>query len=1374
MTTTAIYGQMHDEAVVIHCNTPPCQPEASPSTQWVVKSLRTIDSFAATDATTTQAYKHPRHGADDEGRHAFRGFEEVTTTGPSGSKTIQRYGYDVDWSGRLVETVVRPAEAPTEARSITRTTWEPRSLFGGSIVTYHATVSEQLTCANGQTDPADTLSTPCTPTTAAGYTKTTSTLKDYHSHLTGGGPALLWQEIGTLTEALPSPAHGDRSTSTDFYVYADETNYRVRALNTERYHGSSGAMVLYGKSAQTWDPTYRVPLTDETWVDSVDAHRAIARSAYDMATGNVIQRWKPVQNAANGPSTTLTYDSRKLFVATEVNELGHQLDYFWEYGTGTKLRTDGPNVRSCVTGPSCPLDDLRPLKQQHKIHIDGLGRTLERWDTVSEDGSLYTLYHRERTAYVDAVVPSAPASITHEVRQTTAANSPWIIEQTKLDGHGRPIQKIQLTQGSASADHITSFQYRDDGTLAVATVPDPAKKNGTVSYTYGFDSLGRPTSIRRPDASEPADRSGLDIAYDGVTHTTTEVVGAGAGLAATTTTMTDAYGRLIEVREQLAGSTWATTTYRHGADDLVELIIDPELVTTSLLHDFVGRRTQITRHGRTWAYGYDRNGNTVSEQTPCTPIPSCTANHLTTIAYDALDRPASKMLAPRGLSAPDLAQFGASHEIYTWDYGSNMKGYLRYWSTYAPGAAASNATIHRHTRNTSQGERYMTEHVFKLAGFPTLTRLFLQRFHLFGGAAHARYYDSIGGTAYTASDINYDARGLPQSMTLQWMNAGLPVKTLAVQERNVAGLVTKRRTNTTGPMTFVESNWTYDTLGRVASQVVRKGPGSTQVARQDLTYFGNDDPKTLTHALGTASQQLAFTYDRRHQLTGVASTTAGYFTGSYAYGPAGRLTHAAQAQTLQPPPAGSEVSPRDVTYIYGGVDPEQVTALTRVSDGSTYASYTYDDAGNQTSRTDPATGESFHYVYDGKDQLRRATKQLNGATQGSEEYWYDGDGQRVAVVRRDATGNQTELIWFIGDVQAHYDGQGTIQHVYSHLSLGTPVARVKRTGNTSTALELQFHGLANNTLAAVAEDGTINASFSYAPFGEVLEATNAGGAGAGTAAHKRRFNDKYQDDLTALTYYGARYYDKTLIGWTQADPMYRFAPDAAWIEPRRGNLYCFSGNNPLRYLDPDGLDWSRDVFSSVVRVENGKFEVGSFDNGLAADIGSVFLRAALNSTPAGRVITTVADIATSNYEPILDASGNANLDALGGPGGAPGGGAAPRAGKTATPPGNGPSTVGRGGPTAQDSVGSVPRSASGKGTVDAAARDPKRLFSKKDKSEKLKEQGGACPGCKKKLTASEGKGHHKQRHADGGKTTQDNHVVVCETCHKEVHATKKE
>jgi RHS repeat-associated protein len=112
-------------------------------------------------------------------------------------------------------------------------------------------------------------------------------------------------------------------------------------------------------------------------------------------------------------------------------------------------------------------------------------------------------------------------------------------------------------------------------------------------------------------------------------------------------------------------------------------------------------------------------------------------------------------------------------------------------------------------------------------------------------------------------------------------------------------------------------------------------------------------------------------------------------------------------------------------------------------------------------------------------------------------------------------------------------------------------------------------------ISAVSSAGIVNVNVAYAPYGETVESqqpAGAAGTAVGIAAHRRRMNDKYVDEIGSLAYYGARYYDNVLIGWTQGDPMYRFAPDAAWKNPRRANLYQFTLSNPVRYVDPDGRD----------------------------------------------------------------------------------------------------------------------------------------------------------------------------------------------------------
>ena len=100
-----------------------------------------------------------------------------------------------------------------------------------------------------------------------------------------------------------------------------------------------------------------------------------------------------------------------------------------------------------------------------------------------------------------------------------------------------------------------------------------------------------------------------------------------------------------------------------------------------------------------------------------------------------------------------------------------------------------------------------------------------------------------------------------------------------VETRNLSGLVTNRRTTIAG-LPYVESAWTYDKLGRVTDQKVNKG--TTQVARQQLTYFGNDDPKTLITSFGlTAKPTQTFGYDYQHQLKTITGN-ASYFGATYA------------------------------------------------------------------------------------------------------------------------------------------------------------------------------------------------------------------------------------------------------------------------------------------------------------------------------------------------------------------------------------------------------------------------------------------------------------------------------------------------------------
>ena len=84
----------------------------------------------------------------------------------------------------------------------------------------------------------------------------------------------------------------------------------------------------------------------------------------------------------------------------------------------------------------------------------------------------------------------------------------------------------------------------------------------------------------------------------------------------------------------------------------------------------------------------------------------------------------------------------------------------------------------------------------------------------------------------------------------------------------------------------------------------------------------------------------------------------------------------------------------------------------------------------------------------------------------------------------------------------------------------------------------------------------------------------------------------------------------------------------------------------------------------------------------------------------------------------------------------------------------------------------IPKTKRGRGSVSPEKRDPIRLYTKKQKQEKLDEQGGICLNCGEKKTVDEVAGHHRVRHADveGPSTTPSNLEVPCIPCHKKIHS----
>jgi hypothetical protein len=513
LTTTIRYAALSDSTVV---NNDPDNGTASPRTQWVVKSVSTEDDFESTgptDPTTTYFYNDPWYGPDDEQRYSFRGFQEITATGPSGSKTVERYSFTPDWSGRLDKTLVKDENG--DVHTIAETTWEARSLFAGALTTYHATIARSWACNNGATE------TSC-KATPAGFTRSDITWTALASTTSTGGPAQLYVETAKTSQDSEAYDDGDRRSTTTFELHSDATSYRLRDKVLESWVRTSSGDQRFRHTKKDWDSTHSKLEYETVTLNATDG--ATTKRDYD-ATGLVTGVTKPKQYAGSATKTITEYDQRKLFPIKTTNELGHQSERDYEYGTGAVLEERGPNYRNCASTQGCPSIANLPERDGKKTTIDGLGRPLELAITSMYPGypQVYAWSTIEKFVYVDTPTAS-PTNVTHQ-QLIAFDDTRWTTERTDLDGHGRPIKTVESVNGTAPVDAVTTYDYDIEGKLVAVSVPDPTQNStAQVTFTYTFDSLGRPTAIRRPDAVAAADRSGIDVSYNGLVEVRAEKV----------------------------------------------------------------------------------------------------------------------------------------------------------------------------------------------------------------------------------------------------------------------------------------------------------------------------------------------------------------------------------------------------------------------------------------------------------------------------------------------------------------------------------------------------------------------------------------------------------------------------------------------------------------------------------------------------------------------------------------------------------------------------------------------------------------------------------------------------------------------------------
>ncbi|OLF14984.1 hypothetical protein BU204_24050 [Actinophytocola xanthii] len=802
-------------------------------------------------------------------------------------------------------------------------------------------------------------------------------------------------------------------------------------------------------------------------------------------------------------------------------------------------RTGGPVTAQTVTSP--PTDavpaglrtttEYSPAWGQPTVvtdqngrrteaHYDPLGRRTAVWlpnnprpDNPVDPNYRFAYHlHRDRPNLVTAAAqgPNGRTTTSHTVydgflrprqTQSPAVGGGRLLTDTRYDSQGRVWKQTQ--------------PYFNEGPLdGVLWVAADAEVPGLTRTRY--DGAGR--EVRSVYQSGVEDRWATTTSYGGDrTHVTPPAGGTA------TTTVTDARGRVTEVRQ-----------YRTGRPD-------GEFDATRYRYTHADRLAEVTGpDGAVWRYTHDLRGRVTSRSDP--------DSGTSTVTYDELSRP---VLTEDARGEKVATVYDALGRPLSTHRGS-AAGPLLTRRTYdtAPGGKGRPASA---TSVVDGAEYRWSVGAYTALDKPSNTTITVP-------AAEG----TLAGT-YTSA-TGYGADGSVTGQTY--------AKTGDLHEETVNhGFDDSGRPLTTtgdGAATPLVSETLYTRYGEVARVQLGAGPG-----RAWLTYLYESDTRRLSRyivdaevakpmqadiryttdpagnitsvadrTLGRTADVQCFRYDHLRRLTDAwtppescaAAPNADRLDGpapywhSYAYDPGGNrreeVRHSAGTERAYTYPAPGQAQPHTVRSVSGG--------------GHT-ASYAYDAAGNTTERTLDGVTEKLDWD---------ATGRLESMTGdgGSTRFVHGPDGERL--LRKDPAGTTLYLPGQEIRVAAGSTTRVTTRY-YSHA--GMPVA--VRTGGRLTWFANDRQGSPMVAVDAATMSVTQRRQL---PFG--------GARGTRSAwPGERGFVGGTEDPRTGLVHLGAREYDPDLGRFISRDPV------IDWGNPQQASGYAYGDNSPVTLSDPDGL-----------------------------------------------------------------------------------------------------------------------------------------------------------------------------------------------------------
>ncbi|WP_159002221.1 DNRLRE domain-containing protein [Streptomyces sp. NRRL B-3229] len=675
---------------------------------------------------------------------------------------------------------------------------------------------------------------------------------------------------------VPGADAETKRVNTVLYTY-DEAGLQVRQRqvdpqNTDQYLDTVTAYDGQDRSVAVTDP---LGDTSTTAYDALD-HVLKQTDAGGAATTYTYDELGRVTRQSSTVTTTNTYDGVGRLVRT-VTGGGSTTTYTYDED-GRRLSMVDPRGRTTTYSYDADGDRTRvtdPLGRSTASDYDALGHLTKSTDPAG-DSTAYAYTPVGKVAEVTDPEGAVTAYTYDKSGALLTTKNPRGRTQTfGYDPTGR------LRTATTPSGRTTTYTYDISGRLT-----DKALPGGTVHY--GYDSLGRATSVTHSDSSDD-----LAYVYDGADRPVVTVQTSTDSTVTSTATQYDAAGRITSVNRAGAAFAYArdargriterdlpdgrSQSYAYGDDNLLSstTLTTPSGTTAKVdyTYDAAGNPLTTTRqNGPTTTRAYDAAG----ELTSLTHTKGGSTLTRYDVTWNDAGSPAT-LTTTRGSTAATTL------------YGYDRSGRLTKECSPASGTTCtSSAPATTYTYDGNGNRTTMTRNgVATTYGYDTDDHLTSEST---GAAATAYTYDANGGLASETTGAGkrtytYGLDGNLQTVTLA------DGRTVSYGYDETGDRVSRTVAGST------DATWTWDTVDQLATRVAENDSGGSAVhqwwsdpanslgtAAADtgagtgtFTWLLDDPNGTIEDTATSAGVTGTATFDAFGEPTG---TSGGYATGN--------------------------------------------------------------------------------------------------------------------------------------------------------------------------------------------------------------------------------------------------------------------------------------------------------------------------------------------------------------------------------------------------------------------------------------------------------------------------------------------------------------